>query len=510
LATAKKFVTTMAAEDETPKWTTVEVHCGDPQTCPYKPNTTEKSPHVHEDYIPGAPAAYETILDHIGRTPLVRCRKIEREYGLECELYAKCEYFNAGGSVKDRIGRRMVLDAEKSGRIKPGDTLIEPTSGNTGIGLALTAAVRGYKMIICMPEKMSSEKENTLRALGAEIIRTPNAAPFNSAESHIGVANRLNKEIPNSHVLDQYSNPSNPIAHYDQTSEEILEQCGGSLDMYVASAGTGGTIAGVACKLKEKNPNCRVIGVDPEGSILAQPEELNDPNVCPLYHVEGIGYDFIPMVLKRQFVDEWVKSNDTESFLMARKMIAQEGLLCGGSCGAAMSEAVKVAKTLGKGQKCVVMLPDSIRNYMTKFLSDDWMIDNGFKAAEEVYRGEEAWRNKTVSDLRLTTGDYIVFNTQTVEIAIATLQSSKQAALPVIDENSKEIVGQITLPKLVKEFNLGRITKNTLVEDAKETLQMVDTDTKLSHVSAIMNIHEYVGINGGNRLISRLDLLKAM
>lgn len=500
----------MAAPESESKWTKIEVHCGDPQTCPYKPDITEKCPHVQEDYIEGAPAAYNTILEHIGKTPLVRCRKLEKEYGLECELYAKCEFFNAGGSVKDRIGRRMVLDAEKSGRIKPGDTLIEPTSGNTGIGLALTAAVRGYKMIICMPEKMSAEKENTLRALGATIIRTPTAAPFDSAESHIGVANRLNKEIPNSHVLDQYSNPSNPMAHYNQTAEELLEQCGGNIDMYVATAGTGGTIAGVACKLKEKNPTCKVIGVDPLGSILAQPEELNDPNVCPIYHVEGIGYDFIPMVLKRQFVDQWVKSNDTESFLMARKMISKEGLLCGGSCGAAMSEAVKVAKTLGKGQKCVVMLPDSIRNYMTKFLADDWMIDNGFTAAEEVYKGEEAWRNKTVGDLRLNSSDFIVFNTQTVEIAIATLQSSKQSALPVMDENSKEVVGQITLAKILKEFNLGRITKNTLVEDTKESLQMVENSTKLSHLSAIMNIHEYVGLRGTNHLISRLDLVKAM
>jgi cystathionine beta-synthase len=194
------------------------------------------------------------ILHHIGNTPLVRINSIAKAAGLKCELLAKCEFFNAGGSVKDRIGYRMVEDAEKSGRLKKGDVLIEPTSGNTGIGLALAAAVKGYRCIIVMPEKMSQEKVDVLRGLGAEIVRTPTEAAFDSPESHIGVANRLNKEIPNSHILDQYSNPSNPLAHYDGTAEEILDACDGKVDMVVATAGTGGTIAGIARKIKEKLP----------------------------------------------------------------------------------------------------------------------------------------------------------------------------------------------------------------------------------------------------------------
>ena len=193
-----------------------------------------------------------TVLEHIGNTPLVRCQKLEKEYGLSCELYAKCEFYNAGGSVKDRIGRRMVEDAEASGRLKPGDTIIEPTSGNTGIGLALASAIKGYKCIIYLPEKMSNEKVYVLQALGAQIYRTPTEAAWDAPDSHISLAKRLNAEIPNSHILDQYANPGNPLAHYDGTAEEILEQTGGQVDMFVAGAGTGGTISGTAKKLKER------------------------------------------------------------------------------------------------------------------------------------------------------------------------------------------------------------------------------------------------------------------
>uniref|UniRef100_A0AAX7VNM9 Cystathionine beta-synthase n=1 Tax=Astatotilapia calliptera TaxID=8154 RepID=A0AAX7VNM9_ASTCA len=310
-----------------------------------------------------APAILPNILNKIGDTPMVRINNIPKAFGLKCEILAKCEFFNAGGSVKDRISLRMVEDAERAGILKPGDTIIEPTSGNTGIGLALAAAVKGYRCIIVMPEKMSMEKVDVLRALGAEIVRTPTSARFDSPESHVGVAWRLKNEIPNSHILDQYRNPSNPLAHYDTTAEEILEQCEGKVDMLVAGAGTGGTITGIARKLKERCPNIKIIGVDPEGSILAEPEELNKTDKTQ-YEVEGIGYDFIPTVLDRSVVDTWYKSNDEESFNMSRLLIREEGLLCGGSSGTAMAAAVHAAKELKEGQRCVVILPDSIRNYI--------------------------------------------------------------------------------------------------------------------------------------------------
>jgi len=313
---------------------------------------------------------YDTILDTIGGTPVVKLNSIGK--ALDCELYVKCEYFNPGGSVKDRIGWRMVEDAEKSGRIKPGDTLIEPTSGNTGQGMALAAAVKGYRCIITMPEKMSQEKQISLEALGAEIVRTPTEAAWDDPESHIGIAKKLNKEIPNSHILDQYANPSNPNAHYEWTAQEILDDFGTDLDMVVMGVGTGGTITGVAKRLKEEIPSIKIIGADPVGSILGGGTEVSS------YLVEGIGYDFFPDVLDNSLIDKYIKTEDEESFLMARRLIKEEGLLCGGSSGTAMVAALQSAKDLNPGQKCLVLLPDGIRNYMTKFPNDTWMRQQGF------------------------------------------------------------------------------------------------------------------------------------
>ena len=314
---------------------------------------------------------HDNILTTIGNTPVVRMNQIGNE--LDCDLFSKCEFFNPGGSIKDRIGWKMVEDAEQSGRIKPGDTLIEPTSGNTGQGIALAAAVKGYECIITLPEKMSKEKQIALEALGAKIIRTPTEASFDSPESHIGVAKKLQKEIPNSHILDQYANPSNPEAHYDGTAQEILDVFGKDLHMVVMGVGTGGTITGVAKRLKEEIPDIVIVGADPVGSILGGGTKVEP------YLVEGIGYDFFPEVLDNNLVDEYVKTEDEESFIMARRLIKEEGFLCGGSCGSAMVAALKSAKRLDKDKKCLVVLPDSIRNYMTKFPNDQWMKDQGFK-----------------------------------------------------------------------------------------------------------------------------------
>ena len=314
---------------------------------------------------------HDNILTTIGNTPVVRMNKIGEE--LECELFSKCEYLNPGGSIKDRIGWKMVQDAEDEGRIKPGDTLIEPTSGNTGQGIALAAAVKGYKCIITMPEKMSKEKQIALEALGARIVRTPTEAAYDDPESHIEVAKRMQKEIPKSHILDQYANPSNPKAHYEGTAQEILDDFDDDLSMVVMGVGTGGTITGVAKRLKEIKPEIKIIGADPVGSILGGGKKVEP------YLVEGIGYDFYPKVLRNDLIDEYVKTEDEESFLMARRLIKDEGLLCGGSSGSAMVAALKSAKILKSNQKCLVVLPDGIRNYMTKFPNDDWMRDQGYE-----------------------------------------------------------------------------------------------------------------------------------
>ena len=309
------------------------------------------------------------ILHAIGNTPLARLNSIGSEYNVE--ILAKCEFLNPGGSVKDRIGWFMVEEAERSGRIKPGDTLIEPTSGNTGIGLAMAAAIKGYRLIITLPEKMSMEKQLMMEALGAEIVRTPTTAPHDSPESNFGVAERLRGEIPNAHILDQFGNPDNPRAHYETTAKELIEETDGRIDYFVAGVGTGGTIAGVAQRFREEIPDCKIIGVDPEGSIIGGGEPGGP------YLVEGIGYDFIPDVLDQSLVDRYIKTNDAESFKLAMRLIREEGMLVGGSSGSAMQGVLEIAKECKDGERIVVILPDNVRNYMSKFLDPKWRAEKG-------------------------------------------------------------------------------------------------------------------------------------
>ncbi|KAG8298100.1 cystathionine beta-synthase [Homalodisca vitripennis] len=349
---------------------------GLPSKCTWKPGTTEKDPHSHVEPHDRA-HILPNILHAIGRTPMVRLNKIPQAEGIKCEILAKCEFLNPGGSVKDRIGFRMVEEAEKAGRLKPGCTLVEPTSGNTGLGVAMAAAVKGYRCIIVMSQKMSNEKVYALKALGAEVVRTPISAGSYAPDGLMAKAQMLVKEIPGAVLLDQYRNVGNPLAHYDGTGKEIMEQCSGKVDVIVMSSGTGGTITGVGRYFKDNAPHVKIVGADPFGSILAVPPELNKTDV-DFYEVEGIGYDFIPTVLDRGVVDEWLKIGDKDSFQMARRLIREEGLFCGGSSGSALCAALKIAKSLDANKRVVVILPDNVRNYMTKFLSDDWMRERNF------------------------------------------------------------------------------------------------------------------------------------
>jgi cystathionine beta-synthase len=339
----------------------------------------------------------DNALDAVGNTPVIRLDKIAAEQGLKCNLLGKLEFVSAGGSVKDRIAKAMVLAAEKEGKLIPGKSVvIEPTSGNTGIGLAMACAIKGYSVVITMPKKMSLEKEALLRALGAQVIRTPDEEPWDSPRSHIGVASRLQREIEHGIILDQYRNVNNPLAHEYTTGPEIIASVVSTpstrtrpssmkVDAFIAGAGTGGTITGVSRALKKThNADCIVVGVDPIGSILAVPNSLNISGEGKPYVVEGIGYDFIPDVLSRDDanVNHWVKTSDEDAFKAVQALMRKEGLLVGGSSGSALSGALawlkteqgrKVAGT--EGLNVVVLLPDGIRNYMSK----EWFLKNAFQ-----------------------------------------------------------------------------------------------------------------------------------
>ena len=422
----------------------------------------------------------------------------------------------------------MIEDAERSGRIKPGDTLIEPTSGNTGIGMALAAAVKGYRCIIVLPEKMSKEKVDVLKALGAEIIRTPTEAAWDAPDSHISIARKMQQETDNSHILDQYTNPANPLAHYDGTAEEILRQLDGRVDMLVCGAGTGGTISGIAARVKEANPDCVVVGVDPVGSILAQPDSLNDPGRNETYHVEGIGYDFVPGVLDRSLVDRWMKSNDSESLVMMRRLIRDEGMLCGGSSGSAVAAAVQAASGLGEGQNCVVVLPDSVRNYMTKALSDDWMVEKGFVDERIIMRKQYKdwcvflvglcasflfasfslndyigapsdsrparirWADKRVCDLQLNT-PLTISSSVRCKDAISVLLREGFDMVPIVDDEGG-VIGVVTEGNLSKMLMSKRAQPNQPLSDAGviyKTFKKLAMNATLAELASALDIEPY-------------------
>jgi cystathionine beta-synthase len=322
---------------------------------------------------------FESVLDVVGDTPLIRLGRIERGEGLEATLLAKVEYLNPGGSVKDRPALKMLEVAEKEGLLKPGGTVVEPTSGNTGAGLALAAAVKGYRCICVMPEKASREKQDLLRAMGAEVVVTPSRPP-EDPESYYAVAERLAREIPGGFKPGQYENPANPLAHYETTGPELWRQTEGRITHFVAGMGTCGTITGTGRYLKEQSPEVRVVGVDPEGSIFSDPEDVHP------YAVEGVGEDFYPENHDAEVVDQVVQVDDRESFLMTRRLMAEEGLFVGGSCGMAVVGAVRAAKELPEGAVVVVLLPDTGRNYVSKVFDDEWVLANSDATKEDLTR----------------------------------------------------------------------------------------------------------------------------
>jgi cystathionine beta-synthase len=335
------------------------------------------------------PRIMDSILAAMGNTPLIRLNRIAR--GVRAAVLAKAEFLNPGGSVKDRIGIAMIADAERRGLLKSGGTIVEATSGNTGVGLAIAAAIKGYKCIFVMPDKMSDEKIRLLRAFGARVVITPTAVAPEDPRSYYSVSRKIAEETPNSLYANQYYNPINPEAHYRTTGPEIWQQTGGKLDALVVGMGTGGTISGTGKYLKEMNPNLRVIGADPVGSLYYEYFKTGRLGAAHTYKVEGIGEDFLPGTMDFQYVDEVIQVSDKESFLTARRLVREEGLFVGGSAGTAVAAALRYARELPASKTVVVVLPDSGSRYLSKFFSDEWMRENRFLESE--------WGEGTVEDV---------------------------------------------------------------------------------------------------------------
>ena len=369
------------------------------------------------------PREYPSLIDLVGWTPIVRLDRVSAS--VPGTILGKLEFLNPGGSNKDRIGLAMIEAAEREGKLRPGGTIVEPTSGNTGVGLAMAAAKKGYRCIFVMPDKMSQEKISMLRAYGAEVVITPTAVEHDSPESYYSVSSRLAEEIPGGFKPDQYSNMANPEAHYLSTGPEIWEQTGGEIDAIVISVGTGGTISGVGRYFKERKPEVQIVGVDPEGSVYTAKDERD---LHP-YFVEGIGKDTWPETMDPDIVDTWIRVSDRESFLAARRIARDEGLLVGGSSGSTIAGALEYAASLGPESRVLAILPDSGRSYLSKFLDDNWMLEHGFlERTAPAPTVRELLRSKAAETPPLVT----ISAHQKVAEAIAVMERYSISQLPVV------------------------------------------------------------------------------
>jgi cystathionine beta-synthase len=408
---------------------------------------------------------YPTVLELVGRTPVVRLDKLSPPGG--AQILAKLEYLNPGGSVKDRIGLPMIEAAEREGTLRPGGTIVEPTSGNTGVGLAIAAAIKGYRCIFVMPDKMSQEKIALLRAYGAEVVITPTAVAHDSPESYYSVSDRLAEEIPGGFKPDQYSNMSNPEAHYRVTGPEIWEQTGGGdVDAIVVSVGTGGTISGLGRYFKERKPEVLIVGADPEGSVYTA---RSDADLHP-YLVEGIGKDTWPETMDPEVVDEWIRVSDRESFLWARRLAREEGILAGGSGGTSLVASIEIARRLGAGKRVLTMIPDSGRNYLSKFYDDNWMLEHGFLERQAPLPSvEEVLRAKHGGDLPA----FVTISAhQKVGEGIDTMQRYSISQLPVVRDGECESLADV-IGSLQDRALLERVFTNpdVLHEDVANAMQ---------------------------------------
>jgi cystathionine beta-synthase len=425
--------------------------------------------------------------------------------GVGATVLAKLESLNPGGSVKDRIGIAMIQAAEKAGLIRPGYTIVEPTSGNTGVGLALGAVVKGYKVIFTIPDKMSKEKIDLLRAYGAKVIVTPTAVPPDHPSNYVQVAKRIVETTPNAFMPNQYFNPANPEIHYETTGPEIWAQTGGRIDVLVAGMGTGGTITGTGRYLKERNPHIRVVGADPEGSMFHHAFDGTQGEIHT-YRVEGIGEDFMPSTLDLHVVDEIVTVSDKDAFLTARMLAREEGILCGGSAGAAVYAALKVARDLADHETLVVILPDTGRNYLNKIYSDEWMMEHGFlESKEERIAISDILRHKsrTIRNLIAVTPE------DTVKAAADLMRKHDISQLPVVKDGTQ--MGSIRDTTLMSGLANKAFSPQQKVKDAMEgPLPALDVhDMILSPLSFLKEKSAFLVTDGGRivNIVATIDVV---
>ncbi|MCL4298280.1 MAG: cystathionine beta-synthase [Anaerolineae bacterium] len=449
---------------------------------------------------------HANILSTIGGTPLVRLNRVTR--GVQPAVLAKIEFFNPGGSVKDRIGPAIIAEAERTGQLKPGGTIVEATSGNTGVGLAIAAAIKGYKCIFVMPDKMSDEKIRLLRAFGARVVITPTAVEPEDPRSYYSVAHRLVAETPNAILANQYHNPINPEAHYRLTGPELWRQTGGRIDVFVAGMGTGGTISGVGRYLKEQNPAVKIVGVDPVGSILHDLFQTGQHVPAQGYKVEGIGEDFLPSTLDLTVIDETVQVNDKESFLMTRRLVREEGIFCGGSSGTAVAGALRYIQEHDLGPKAtvVVVLPDSGSRYLSKVFNDDWMRENRFL--------ESTWAEVRAADVLAAKAMPALYTAKPTDrqLDVITLMKEQNISqVPVVADG--RLVGIVTEVELLNHMLTAGHTHEadeTIEAIIRPQVTTIPADTSLEALLSVFSTHQVALVVEGEQpigIITKIDLL---